>query len=214
MCLNNLHIRFWEFIWAETCIKNWRNAKTTWVPTAGWVSNRCLKNNISRMNHCLKHTIEDREKVTHKSVNLPLMRVSCSMSNSYIIFEKEGRFTCNHTHCTVSHKPRNVLQVQHHSMNVQLWLLNPSFTIKAHLKQNTLKGTTNLHPDTLQNLILLLFVVYLKTVCWMFLESRCANTCRKSKSCILISFTTYKIIQRFFSMLHHQLLKYWGKCSI
>lgn len=108
------------------------------------------------MNHCLKHTTEDREKVTHKSVNLPLVPVPGSMSNSYIVLERGGSFMCNHTHKPI---PRNVLQEdQPHSMNVQLWLLSPSFTIKAHLKQNTLKGTTNLNPDTLQNLILLLFL--------------------------------------------------------
>lgn len=176
MCLNNLHTRFWEIFW--------RNAKTTWVPTAGWDSNRCLKNNISRMNHCLKHTIEDREKVTHKLVNLPLMPVPCSISSSYIVLEKESKFTCNHTHCTVSQKsiPRNVLQEEPHSTNVQLCPLSPSFSIEARLKQ---KGTTNLNQDTLPNLVLLFFLVYLKDVCWMFLESRCANTCWKPKTCTL-----------------------------
>lgn len=116
------------------------------------------------------------------------MPVPCSRSNSYIVLEKEGRFTCNHTHRVVSHKPipRNMLQEdQPHSMNVQLWLLSPSFTTEAHLKQNILKGSTNLKQDTLPNLVLLSFLVYLKAACWMFLESRCANTYRKPKSCTL-----------------------------
>lgn len=120
------------------------------------------------MNHCLMHTTKDRAKVTHKSVNLPLMPVPCSISNSYIVLEKEGGFICDHAHCTVSHKliPRHVLQEdQRHPINVQLRVLSPSFTIKAHLKQNALKGTTDVNPETLPNLILLFFLVHLKTAC-------------------------------------------------
>lgn len=102
MCLNNFHVRIWRFIWAATCAKPWRNAK----PLRYQLQDKFqtgLKNNITRVNHCLKYTIEDRAKgntwisTSHFNAN------SMHFVQLPHIFFKEGRLVCSCSHCTISH---------------------------------------------------------------------------------------------------------------
>lgn len=65
-----------------------KECKPTQVPTAGWVSNRSLENNTISVNHCLKHTTEDKVKRNPWISNLTLTSVPCTLSNCYVVFEK------------------------------------------------------------------------------------------------------------------------------
>lgn len=171
----NLHKNV-EFIWAETCIKNWRNTKTTWTPTAGWVSNRCLKNSISRVNHCLKHTTEDREKATHKPVNLPLMPGPCSTSHSSTAPEKKGRLKS-----TTATAPRSASLRECTAMATE-----PVLYCKSSPQTKYIERNYKFKPRHTPKLDFTFLSSVLKNCMLNVLLGiqMCKNTHRKSKSCI------------------------------
>jgi len=185
MCLNNLHVRIWRSIWSATCTKNWRNAKPL-LPTARWVSNRSLTSNIIRANHSLKHTIEDKAKVSHESVNLTLMPVPCTLFNSYIVFEKKGRLVCNCSRCTVSHRliPRCALNRSKSLHNKHTIMdIKPVLYHKSSAQSKCVKGNeefkSRFTPKFNPVGFFFFSLMCLKTMYWMFLESKCANRYRK-----------------------------------
>lgn len=144
MCLNNLHVRIRWFMWAATCTKNWRNANPLRYQLQDEFQTGLWKITLLEWIIASSIPLKTGQKVTHESVNLTLMPIPCTLSNSYTVFERKGRLICNRSHCTISHRliPRHVLWVDqtHYTINIQLWVLSLSFTIKSSAQTKYVKG--------------------------------------------------------------------------